>query len=238
MTRRPSTAPTAGCSPPKGRRSTRPSGRPSIADVHLGYEWARAAGGDCLPAHSLAETLAKLATPARPGPDRPAGRRGRPRRVARPLPADGPDVRSLVRLARRRGVELVPVLGNHDPPTAPAPPSTLEVAGWTIAHGHRPIAGDRTISGPPPPGPPGRRADRPLLPGRPDVDRPARLHPQRRRPARRLGRDARRGGWRTRSGASPGSGASCSTSAPCPAWSRRSGAAEPRIGRTISPCPW
>src|SRR3954466_3233144 len=32
-----------------------------IADVHLGYEWARAAGGDCLPAHSLDETLRKLA---------------------------------------------------------------------------------------------------------------------------------------------------------------------------------
>ena len=31
-----------------------------IADVHLGYEWARAAHGDCLPSHSLAETLAKL----------------------------------------------------------------------------------------------------------------------------------------------------------------------------------
>src|SRR5215212_8334716 len=33
-----------------------------IADVHLGYEWARATRGDVVPAHSLAETLAKLAT--------------------------------------------------------------------------------------------------------------------------------------------------------------------------------
>ena len=31
-----------------------------IADVHLGYEWARGAAGDCVPAHSLAETLKKL----------------------------------------------------------------------------------------------------------------------------------------------------------------------------------
>src|SRR3954462_9306477 len=30
-----------------------------IADVHLGYEWARGRTGDCVPAHSLAETLAK-----------------------------------------------------------------------------------------------------------------------------------------------------------------------------------
>src|SRR4051812_1629615 len=28
-----------------------------IADVHLGYEWARGLAGDCVPAHSLAETL-------------------------------------------------------------------------------------------------------------------------------------------------------------------------------------
>src|SRR4051812_36814223 len=39
-----------------------------IADVHLGYEWARAAGGDCLPAHSLAETLCKLAALLDRGP--------------------------------------------------------------------------------------------------------------------------------------------------------------------------
>jgi metallophosphoesterase superfamily enzyme len=32
-----------------------------IADVHLGYEWARGAAGDCVPAHSLDETLARLA---------------------------------------------------------------------------------------------------------------------------------------------------------------------------------
>src|SRR5271165_2087124 len=31
-----------------------------IADVHLGYEWARGAAGDCVPAHSLAETVKKL----------------------------------------------------------------------------------------------------------------------------------------------------------------------------------
>src|SRR5262245_62625557 len=31
-----------------------------IADVHLGYEWARGAAGDCVPAHSLVETLGRL----------------------------------------------------------------------------------------------------------------------------------------------------------------------------------
>ena len=31
-----------------------------IADVHLGYEWARGAAGDCIVAHSLAETTERL----------------------------------------------------------------------------------------------------------------------------------------------------------------------------------
>src|SRR6266536_5160642 len=31
-----------------------------IADVHLGYEWARGSGGDVVPSHSLAETLGRL----------------------------------------------------------------------------------------------------------------------------------------------------------------------------------
>jgi hypothetical protein len=54
-----------------------------IADVHLGYEWARGAGGDCIPAHSLAETLAKLASLfSRLEVNRPG-------RVARRLSTDG-----------------------------------------------------------------------------------------------------------------------------------------------------
>ena len=32
-----------------------------VADLHLGYEWARGAAGDCVIAHSLDETLARLA---------------------------------------------------------------------------------------------------------------------------------------------------------------------------------
>ena len=42
-----------------------------IADLHLGYEWARDAAGDCVIAHSLDETVTRLtslfgrATPSR-----------------------------------------------------------------------------------------------------------------------------------------------------------------------------
>ncbi len=31
-----------------------------VADLHLGYEWARGAAGDCVITHSLDETLARL----------------------------------------------------------------------------------------------------------------------------------------------------------------------------------
>jgi metallophosphoesterase superfamily enzyme len=117
-----------------------------VADVHLGYEWARAAGGDCLPPHSLAETLRKI--------DRVLARA--PTAVARlvvagdlvesprPCPKTGRDVAALRRWLADRGVELVALQGNHDPPRLP---DSLEVAGWTIAHGHRPVDAPRTITG-------------------------------------------------------------------------------------------
>ena len=120
-----------------------------IADVHLGYEWARASGGDCLPPHSLAETFAKL--------DRMLGRA--PVAVERLVVAGDlvesrkfcvrtrRDVAALAGWLEGRGVSLVALLGNHDPPRKPASPARLEVAGWTIAHGHRPIDAPRTISG-------------------------------------------------------------------------------------------
>ncbi len=118
-----------------------------IADVHLGYEWARAAGGDCLPAHSLAETLAKLATLLDRVPIARlvvAGDLVESPKVCRRTASD---VRDLYGWLDNRGIELVPVLGNHDPQRSSKIPLSLEVAGWTIAHGHRPIGADKTISG-------------------------------------------------------------------------------------------
>ena len=55
-----------------------------VADLHLGYEWARGAAGDCVIAHSLDETLARLALVlAAAGGSSDRG--GRPGRVAAPL---------------------------------------------------------------------------------------------------------------------------------------------------------
>jgi putative SbcD/Mre11-related phosphoesterase len=118
-----------------------------IADVHLGYEWSRGAGGDCLPAHSLAETLAKLARLLGRAPIARLVVAGDLVESPAPCRRTASDLRSLFGWLADRGVELIPVLGNHDPQGSKAPPSSFEVAGWTIAHGHRPIRSKKSISG-------------------------------------------------------------------------------------------
>ena len=118
-----------------------------IADVHLGYEWARAGGGDCVPCHSLAETIARLTLlfgRARVSRLVVAGDLVESRR---PCLRTSRDVSALTRWLAERGVVLLALAGNHDPPRRPAWPSTFEIAGWTVGHGHLPIDAPRTISG-------------------------------------------------------------------------------------------
>ena len=127
-----------------------------IADVHLGYEWARGAAGDCVPAHSLGETLGRR--------ERVLGRAAIARLIVagdlvespRPCRRTAADLRRLRDWLEARGVSLLVLEGNHDRsawtrsrPAAAVPdlPATCVVAGWTIGHGHRPITSDRTISG-------------------------------------------------------------------------------------------
>ncbi len=118
-----------------------------VADVHLGYEWARANGGDCLPAHSLVETIARLARLL----DRVQVSRlvvaGDLVESRRPCLRTARDILSLTRWLNDHNIELICLAGNHDPPRRPAWPATLEIAGWTISHGHRPILAPRNISG-------------------------------------------------------------------------------------------
>ena len=127
-----------------------------VADLHLGYEWARAAGGDCVPTHSLDETLAKL---------KRMFTRARVTRLLvagdlveshRPCRRTREDVERLAGWLAENKVELVVLAGNHDrslqesgiDPLHAAPlAETACVAGWTIAHGHRPIDAPRTVSG-------------------------------------------------------------------------------------------
>jgi putative SbcD/Mre11-related phosphoesterase len=118
-----------------------------VADVHLGYEWARGVGGDSVPAHSLAETLTRLSSLlARAAIERlvVAGDLVESPRPCRQTEAD---VTSLTSWLSARGVTLIGLAGNHDPRRVPPLPDCLEVGGWTIAHGHRPIAAARRIVG-------------------------------------------------------------------------------------------
>ena len=118
-----------------------------IADVHLGYEWSRARGGDALPAHSLRETVAKLASLL----DRVTVARlivaGDLVESSLPCPRTDSDVRRLTRWLADRGVSFLALRGNHDPRRNPPLPSTFLLDGWTIGHGDRPIRGTRIIFG-------------------------------------------------------------------------------------------
>src|SRR3954453_21838224 len=118
-----------------------------VADVHLGYEWARGRGGDCVPAHSLAETLEKLSSLQARIPVERLVVAGDLVESSRPCRRTDADVAALTRWLADRGIALVALAGNHDPPRVPPLPSTLEVDGWTIAHGHRAIEAPRTITG-------------------------------------------------------------------------------------------
>jgi putative SbcD/Mre11-related phosphoesterase len=118
-----------------------------IADVHLGYEWARGAGGDQLPAHSLRETLAKLHRLLA----RVLVRRlivagdlvETPRRCAR----TAGDVRQLIAWLQARRIEPVFLKGNHDPRQSPPLPDSANLEGWTILHGDRPLPEDACVFG-------------------------------------------------------------------------------------------
>lgn len=105
-----------------------------IADVHLGYEWSRGAGGDMVPAHSLAETTRRLSRLL----DRVAVDRlivaGDLVETARACRRTAADVRSLRQWLAERGIAMLALRGNHDPPGGPA---TIVVDGWTIGHGHQ-----------------------------------------------------------------------------------------------------
>jgi putative SbcD/Mre11-related phosphoesterase len=128
-----------------------------IADLHLGYEWARGAAGDCVYAHSLEDTLTRLSTLL----DRFTVSRliiaGDLIESARPCPFTARDVERLKCWLADRGVGLLVLEGNHDVGTSRSPKrprgvpcellETCVVAGWTIGHGHRPIKGSARISG-------------------------------------------------------------------------------------------
>jgi metallophosphoesterase superfamily enzyme len=118
-----------------------------VADVHLGYEWARGAAGDSIPAHSLTETLARLSRLLARAVIERLVVAGDLVESPRPCRQTDADLATLTSWLAGRGVALISLAGNHDPRRVPPLPVSLEVAGWTIAHGHLPIAAPRTIVG-------------------------------------------------------------------------------------------
>jgi putative SbcD/Mre11-related phosphoesterase len=146
---------------PQGAAIHKGSRTAVIADVHLGYEWARGAAGDCVPAHSLDETVERL--------DSVLARRDIERLVvagdlvesSRLCHRTVADVFRLTRWLAGRGVRLVLTLGNHDRglagavtrsagtahAEAPVLTQSLCIDGWTIVHGHRSVRARRLVSG-------------------------------------------------------------------------------------------
>jgi putative SbcD/Mre11-related phosphoesterase len=128
-----------------------------IADVHLGYEWARGAAGDCVYAHSLEDVLIRLSALLSRFTVSRLIVAGDLLESARPCPFTARDLERLKSWLTDRGVSLLVLEGNHDVRslrsamrTSVTPSGLLEtcvVAGWTIGHGHRPIKGAARISG-------------------------------------------------------------------------------------------
>jgi putative SbcD/Mre11-related phosphoesterase len=128
-----------------------------IADLHLGYEWARGAAGDCVPAHSFPATLARLAGVLRAACVSRLIVAGDLVESSRPCAHTCADVRRLQKWLARRGISLLALEGNHDKSLLPSLhdasgesaslPATCTVGGWTIGHGHQRLDAPRTISG-------------------------------------------------------------------------------------------
>src|SRR5271157_1665915 len=85
-----------------------------IADVHLGYEWARGAAGDCVPAHSLAETQNKLERLLERTPIDRLVVAGDLVESPRPCARTAAELARLALWLDQRGVRLVLIEGNHD----------------------------------------------------------------------------------------------------------------------------
>lgn len=124
-----------------------------VADVHLGYEWARGEAGDSIPAHSLAEALDRLARLFARAEVRRLIVAGDLVESPRPNARTAADVRRLGDWLSARSVDWTIIPGNHDRALSGLadlpiePTGVLNLAGWTIQHGDRPPVGDRIIIG-------------------------------------------------------------------------------------------
>lgn len=117
-----------------------------IADLHLGYEFMRARGGDCLPRYTVDDVFDRLdplfaytacETLVVAG-DVVESREA----LKRATNALGEFVAGL----QARNIKPVFVQGNHDDGSLRDCPESYEIDGWTIRHGHDGLS-DRSESG-------------------------------------------------------------------------------------------
>ena len=90
-----------------------------------------------MPPHSLAETLAQLASLLDREPIQRLIVAGDLVESLRGCPRTARDVRRLEAWLGERGVELTWLRGNHDPLRRPALAASCVLEGWTVAHGDR-----------------------------------------------------------------------------------------------------
>ncbi len=132
---------------PEGAAVRLDQGLAVIADVHLGYDWARGRAGEVIPAHTLRETLERLESLSQRMPLRRLIVAGDLVESHAPCPRTAADVRALDAWLAARGCDWSLLQGNHDPPRRPARPRSEIVAGWTIAHGDDLPKADRLMIG-------------------------------------------------------------------------------------------
>ncbi|MDB5351912.1 MAG: putative phosphoesterase [Planctomycetota bacterium] len=130
---------------PEGAAVHLAEGTAVIADVHLGYEWARGSRGDCIPPHSLRETVSKLETLLSRVSITRLIIAGDLVESAGPCARTANDVASLFSWLKARGVEAVWIRGNHDP--ARGQPTACELDGWRISHGDRGLGEGKSMIG-------------------------------------------------------------------------------------------
>jgi metallophosphoesterase superfamily enzyme len=100
-----------------------------------------------VPAHSLRETIETLERLLAREPVDRLIVAGDLVETPRPCVRTTRDVQALGHWLNERNVEFIALQGNHDPPKRPARLETIDVGGWTIGHGHRPIVGPKILFG-------------------------------------------------------------------------------------------
>ncbi|MBI1324929.1 hypothetical protein GC170_17330 [bacterium] len=107
-----------------------------IADLHLGYEYKRARGGDCLPRYSVDDVFDRLDPLFTFTACRTLVVAGDVIESRDALKRESNVLEQFVAGLNARDIRPVFVQGNHDEGRLRDCPESYEIDGWTIRHGH------------------------------------------------------------------------------------------------------